>query len=167
MDIALPLHPAPLGAIASVFRGGLRRIQMLLAGFSDAFEKLLIDHATGKTSYTSPTVNGQYLALVTTAVVDSDTGSTITEANYTGYARKQVVPADMTAAAGTTAEAHNNTSEAFAACTAGSSTIIGWALCTASSAGTVTWYGTCTSTVISTTQTPATVAAAALSLGLD
>jgi hypothetical protein len=136
-----------------------------VAGFSDAVEKKILDHITGKTAYASP--GPLYLALTTVAVTDADTGSTITEANYTGYARKQIPTADMTAAAGTSSETHNNTQEQFAACTAGSSTVIGWALCSASSGGDVVMFGTCPSTVISTTQTPATIAASALSLSLD
>lgn len=136
-----------------------------MAGFSDAVEKKVLDHITGKTSYTSP--GPLYLALTTVAVTDADTGSTITEAGYTGYARKLIATADMTAASGTSSETHNNTTETFAACTAGTSTVIGWALCSASSAGDVVMFGTCTSTVISTTQTPATIATSALSLTLD
>ncbi len=139
-----------------------------MAGFSDAVEKKILDHITGKTSWASPTANGLYLALTTVAVGETDTAGTLTEASYTGYARKQIVPADMSAAAGTTAETHNTPVETFAACTAGSSTVIGWALCSSSSgAGDVVMFGTCPSTVISTTQTPATVAASALSLTLD
>lgn len=139
-----------------------------MAGFSDAVEKKILDHLTGKTSYASPTATGLYLALTTVAVGETDTAATLTEAAYTGYARKQVVPADMTAAAGTTGETHNSVQEQFAACTAGTSTVIGWALCSsASGAGDVVMFGTCPSTVISTTQTPATIAASALSLTLD
>jgi hypothetical protein len=136
-----------------------------MAGFSNAYENLVLDHITGKASLSSPTVNGLYLALCTVAPGETDTGSTLTEASYTGYARKQIVPADMTSAS--SGETHNNTTETFADCTAGSSTIIGWALCTASSAGSVVIFGTCTSTTISTTQTPATVASSGLSLSLD
>lgn len=149
-------------------KGELRKLGLTLAGFSDAVEKKILDHITGKTSWASPTVNGLYLALTTVAVTDADTAGTLTEAGYTGYARKQVVPADMTAAAGTTSETHNSVTETFANCTASSSTVIGWALCSSSSgAGDVVMFGTCTSTVISTTQTPATIAASGLSLTLD
>lgn len=149
-------------------KGELRKIGLVMAGFSDAVEKKILDHLTGKTSYASPTANGLYLALTTVAVADTDTAASLTEAAYTGYARKQVVPADMSAAAGTSSETHNSVTETFANCTAGSSTVIGWGLCSsASGAGDLVMFGTCTSTVISTTQTPATVAASALSLTLD
>ena len=168
-DGAAILAPDELkDALLESVRGALRELGLLMAGFSDAVEKKILDHITGKTSWSSPTVNGLYLALTTVAVTDADTAGTITEATYTGYARKQVVPADMTAAAGTTSETHNSVTETFANCTAGSSTVIGWALCSSSSgAGDVVMFGTCTSTVISTTQTPPTVAASGLSLTLD
>lgn len=136
-----------------------------MAGISDVVEKKILDHVTGKTTYTSPAP--LYLALTTVAVVDADTGSTITEATYTGYARKQIPAADWAAATGTTSTSATNTTETFAACTAGTSTIIGWALCSASTAGDVVYFGTCASTVISTTQTPATVASGALTISLD
>lgn len=141
------------------------RIGIFLVGLSDYAEKKVLDHLTGKTAFTSP--GPLYMALCTVAVTDADTGSTITEANYTGYARKQIAAADWDAATGVTATATTNAQQQFAACTAGTSTIIGWALCDASSAGNVIMFGTCTSTVISTTQTPATIAAGALSLTID
>lgn len=137
-----------------------------MASLGDAVEKKVLDHLTGKAAYTSP--GPLYLALCTVVPDDTSTGASITEAAYTGYARKQIPTADMTAAAGASSETHNSVSEAFAACTAGTSTIIGWALVSsASGAGDVIAWGTCTSTVISTTQTPATVAASGLSLGMD
>lgn len=136
-----------------------------MAGISDVVEKKILDHLTGKTAYTSPAP--LYLALCTSVPADTDTGSTIAEATYTGYARKQVPSTDWAAATGTTSTSATNTIETFAACTAGSSTIIGWALCSASTAGDVVMYGSCASTVISTTQTPATVASGALTISID
>lgn len=137
-----------------------------MPGFSDAVEVKILDHITGVTTYTvtAPT----YLALTTVAVTDAMTSSTITEATYTGYARKSVAAADWAAAATPGGTKANTNVLTFAACTAGTSTIIGWALSSASSgAGDNIMYGTCTSTVISTTQTPATVAVGALSLAVD
>jgi hypothetical protein len=147
---------------------GLRGIGILLAGLSDAVEKKILDHLTGKTAYTSPAP--LYLALTTVAVLDSDTSASITEANYTGYARIQIPAGDWNAATGTTAAATNANQKLGGACTAGTSTVIGWALSPVSSiagAGDITHFGTCTSTVISTTQTPPTINAGALSIGLD
>lgn len=139
------------------------RIGIFLAGFSNYAENKVLDHITGKTAFTSP--GPLYMALCTVAVAETDTGSTITEANYTGYARKQIATADWAAAA--SGSATTSAQQQFAACTAGTSTVIGWALCDASTAGNVIMFGTCTSTVISTTQTPATIAAGALTLTVD
>lgn len=139
-----------------------------MAGFSDVVENKLLDHITGKTAYTitAPT----YLALTTVAVAETDTGTTLgsltKEATYGSYVRKSIAAADMAAAAaGSTS---NTVQQTFANCTSGSNTIIGWALLTTSSgAGDILMFGTCTSTVISTTQTPPTVAVGALTLTLD
>lgn len=142
-----------------------RKLIDFMAGFSDTAEVDVLDSVFGDHAsiqlYTAPT----YLALTTVAVTEVMTGSTITEANYTGYARKSIAATDM-AAASAGAKSNSNTLT-FANCTAGTSTVIGWAVCTASSAGNVIVYGTCTSTVISTTQTPATIAVGALSVTLD
>ncbi len=134
-----------------------------MASFSDYWENAILDATFGDpdVTITAPT----YLALCTTVPTDSSTGSSIVEANYTGYARKSIAAADMSAAA--SGSKTNGNAITFAACTAGSSTVIGWALCDASSAGNVLCWGTATSTVISTTQTPATVAVGGLVVTLD
>lgn len=135
----------------------------MMASFSDYAENKILDHALGKASWTMPTTVA--LALCTTVPTDASTGSTIVEANYTGYARLRVAAADLNAAAsGSSSNANVLT---FAACTAGSSTVIGFALCDALTVGNAIAWGTCSSTVISTTQTPATVAAGALVVTLD
>ncbi len=123
----------------------------------------MLDHLFGDpaTTITAPT----YLALCTTVPTDASTGSTIVEATYTGYARKSVAASDMSAAA--SGSKTNSAAITFAACTNGTSTIIGWALCDAATTGNVLCWGTATSTVISTTQTPATIAIGALVVTLD
>ena len=134
------------------------------AGFSNFEENEVLDSIFGDGSVninTAPT----YLALTTAAVGEADTGSTLVEANYTGYARKSVAAADMGPASG--GAKSNSARIQFAAATGGTSTVIGWAQCTALTVGNVIVFGTCTSTVISSTQTPATVAIAALSVTLD
>lgn len=137
-----------------------------ITGLSDAVEKKVLDHLTGKAAYTSPAP--LYLALCTAVPQDSDSGATLSEATYTGYARKQVPAADWNAASGLAAAVTTAVQEQFAACTAGSSTIIGWALvASASGAGDVVTGGTCATTVVSTTQTPATVPAGGISVSLD
>src|SRR5262249_54729147 len=108
-----------------------------------------------------------YLALCTVVPTDSNTGATITEATYTGYARKSIAAVGFNSAS--SGQVTNSEILTFPACTAGSSTIIGWALCDKSGKGegNVLWWGTCTSTVISTTQTPASVAIGGLVLTED
>ena len=139
-----------------------------MAGVSNAFENQIIDHITGKTSSTAGS-KAAYIGLVTVAIGDTDTLSTITEANYTGYARKALAGSGGDFNAASSGSASNANAITFAACTAGSSTVIGWFLTDAASgtSGTISFYGTCASTVISTTQTPATFAAGALSLAAE
>ena len=133
-----------------------------MASFSDYLENKILDHIFNDSAYTAPT---PYLALCTAAVTDASTGSSITEANYTGYARKAIAAADMSAASG--GSKTNSAAITFAACTAGTSTVTYWAICDALTAGNVLCWGTCTSTVISTTQTPATIAVGGLVVTLD
>lgn len=130
----------------------------------------VMDHANGKTSWTMPAAVA--LALTTVTPDSSKTGATITEANYTGYGRQAIAAAGWNAAtaggAGAASTTSNNGAITFAACTAGSSTIIGWALCDSATlaAGNMLWWGSATSTVISTTQTPATIANGGLTQSL-
>lgn len=130
----------------------------------------IMDHTNGKTAWTMPAAVD--LALCTVTPDSSKTGATITEANYTGYGRQAIAGAGWNAAAaggaGAASTATNNGVITFAACTAGSSTVIGWALCDSvtTGAGNMLWWGSATSTVISTTQTPATVASGGISESL-
>lgn len=132
---------------------------------SNYLENKVLDHFAGKTS--STLVTPIYLALCTVFPTDASTGATLTEASYTGYARKAISAANLNAA--TSGQMTNGEAITFANCLAGSSTIIGWALCDALTKGTgnVLWWGTCTSTNISTTQTPATIAVGGLVLNED
>lgn len=158
----LERHFAP-GGVTDAARFAMGLVD---ASLSDATEVAILEHLNGKT--TSELVTPVYLALCTVVPTDASTGSTITEASYTGYARKKVEAGDWAAAvSGSPTSQANSGTLTFAACTAGTSTIIGWALCTASTAGRITFWGTATSTVISTTQTPATVSAGLLSTTMD
>jgi hypothetical protein len=143
-----------------------RYMALMDASLSDESEVAYLEHINGKAS--NAMVTPVYLALCTVVPTDASTGTSITEANYTGYARKKVEGADWAAAVSgsPTSQANANTLT-FAACTAGTSTVIAWALCTLLTLGRITFWGTATSTVISTTQTPATVAAGLLSTTLD
>lgn len=129
-----------------------------LASKSDYLENKNLDHNLSDGAFTMP--EKVYLALCTSVPEDSKTGTTIAEASYTGYARKQVEAASLSAAASGTKK--NSAEITFAECTASSSTIIGWALCDALTVGNMLYWGTATSTVISTTQTPPKIAVEAL-----
>jgi hypothetical protein len=138
--------------------------------FSNWFQTTVLAHATGQDNASWGNLSPVYLALCTVVPDSSKTGSTLTEANYTGYARASIANGTWNTAvsggAGGQSTIANSGAVTFANCTAGSSTVIGWALCTAGTAGNVVGWGTATSTVISTTQTPATVASGGLSIGL-
>jgi hypothetical protein len=133
------------------------------ASKSDYLENKNLDHNLGDGAFTMPTTVA--LALCTSVPTDASTGTTIVEATYTGYARKAVAAADLSAAA--SGSKTNSNAITFDPCTASSSTVIGWALCDALTVGNVLYWGTATSTVISTTQTPATVAVGGLVVNED
>lgn len=165
-----PAHLTDAGREFFDYQGWLEKKANRLAGgsgtFSNFAETSLLDHI-GKTSYTSPAT---WLALCTAVPDSSKTGTTITEATYTGYARQHILAAGWNAAvsggAGAASTKTNNGAITYAACTAGSSTIIGYAICDAVTVGNMLGWGSATSTVISTTQTPATIADQGLTLTL-
>lgn len=135
-----------------------------MAGMTNAVENKVLEHLVGKTAYT--VTAPLFLALTTVAVAETDTAASITEANYTGYARKSVAAADWASASG--GSISNANAITFAACTAGTSTLLGWALCTSSSgAGDIVAFGTLASLVVSTTQTPVNFAAGQLTITAD
>lgn len=128
-----------------------------MASKSDYMENIVLNHAFADP--TAPTITAPvYLALCTTVPTDASVGGDIVEATgATGYARKSIAAADMSAASA--GSKTNSNAITFAAITSGSATVIGWAVVDSSSgAGNISYWGTCTSTVISTTQTPPTVA---------
>jgi len=134
---------------------------------SNYLENALLNSLFGKTSdlgalASVPTI---YLALLTAAPNDASTGSTITEANYTGYARKQTAASDWNAASGGAID--NLNALAFDACTGGSSTVTHFALVDAATAGNVLAYGALdASPAVSSGITPQ-FAAGAVELSLD
>jgi hypothetical protein len=138
-----------------------------MSGFSQVYAKKVLEVITGRAGLSTPTA---WLALCTVVPTASSTGATITEAAYTGYARKEIPSGEWNAAvAGSPSSIANKSKLEYAACTGGSSTVIGWALLdsTTIGAGNVIAWGTAASTVISATQTPATVAAEVLSITLQ
>ena len=107
-----------------------------MSAASDYLEDKLVDHITGTTSFTMP-VN-VYMALCTAAPTDASTGTTITEAAYTSYARVECSD-DWNASSGGTAT--NSAAITFPAATGGSETLTHFVLVDASSAGNVLVHG--------------------------
>lgn len=140
----------------------------ITSGFSQYAMPKVLDHIGGKTSFTMPGTVA--LALATAAPTSTTTGATLTEAAYTGYGRQTIAGSGWTAAtAATPSVLVSNGAITFGACTAGTSTLLGFILADSAStgAGNSLVYGTLTSTVISTTQTPPTVASGALTVSLN
>ena len=138
------------------------------AGYTDAYESSLIDAENQKTGL-GAVVDPWYMALTVLAFTDTDTGTTADDGShkptYTGYARKSVAGTDMNAAS--SGSATNANAIIFAGCSGGSSTILGFGNCSASTLGTLRKYGTCSSTAISTNQTPAQFAASSYTTSVD
>lgn len=131
-----------------------------MASKSDYLENKVLDHFfSGKTETAKPQ---PYLSLLTVVPEDSKTGSNIAEVAYTGWAKFKLEAAAMNAASGGSSK--NGSKLELAACTGSSATIIAWATTDSATlaAGNMLYWGTTTSTVISTTQTPPTIAAEGL-----
>ena len=126
-------------------------LSQFMAGFSDYAENKILDHVFGGPSWSAVPAT-LYMALTTVAVTDSDTGSTLTEASYTGYGRASIATGDWRASSSGSKKNLNPIS--FAQCTAGSSVVIGFAITDASSAGNVVMFGTVPSTTVTTNLTP-------------
>ncbi len=138
-----------------------------MSGMSEYAEAAVLNHILGISAFTMPATVA--LALTTVVPTNSNTGATITEPTYTGYARLAITSADWAAiVAGDPSTISNAVQLAFANCTAGTSTIVGFAICDSltTGAGNMLLYGSVPSTVISSTQTPATLAAGALEVTL-
>lgn len=105
-------------------------------GIGQAYANELLDHSFKKAESTQPT--NVYIALLTAACDATDTGSTITEADYTGYARVEIEAADMDAASG--GSINSAATIAFGKCTAGSDHIVGIAILNASTGGTLMFF---------------------------
>lgn len=135
-----------------------------MASKSDYMELKVLDHAFNDGTFTAATV---YLALCTTIPTDASLGTNIVEATYTGYARLIINASDMSAAA--SGSKTNSAALTFAACTAGSSTIVGFAICdnSGTGAGNIHYWGTTTSKVIDTSNTPPTIAIGGLVVNED
>lgn len=139
--------------------------QMISSGISQTQMAALINASTKQATYTAP---GAFaIALMVSAPTSTTTGIlAAAEASYTSYAR---TAATMGAASAATPSVSTNTATVtFPNCTGGTSTLLGFIAADSATinTGNALWYGTLTSTVISTTQTPPTIAAGALSLSM-
>jgi hypothetical protein len=132
-----------------------------MSGFSRKAAAGALNFLWGKEESLAKPAN-VYLALLTAVPTNASTGATITEATgATGYLRKEVAVANIhTAEEGATTIIKTTAETIFAAITAGSGVITAWALCDSSETGkgNVIMWGTATSTEISKTQTPPTIA---------
>ena len=133
------------------------------ASFGNAVENKILDHIVANATYTAP---APFLALWTSTLDDTSTAATAGELTYTTYARMSVSSTNMSAAAA--GSVTNDVAITFPAVTSGGGTVTFWMLASsASGAGDNICWGTATSTVISTTQTPPTVAIGGLVITLD
>ena len=137
----------------------------MAGSFSEYCASAVLAHVVGKTSFTEPTT---YIGLWTSALTSASTGATSGEATYTGYARIATSGDWSAPTSATPCTIYNGTAITFAACTASTSTITYFGIFDSITigAGNMLAWGSCTSTVISTTQTPATFAINALELTL-
>ena len=136
---------------------------LVAASAGNAVENKILDHLTNQTSYTMPT---PYLALWTSALDDTSTAATSGELTYTTYARQAISGTNMSAAA--SGSVTNDVAITFPTVSSGGGTVTYWQLASSSSgAGDTIVWGTATSTVVSTTQTPPTVAIGGLVVTLD
>jgi hypothetical protein len=128
------------------------------SGWTDVFENTILDQENQKTQAPA-LIAPWYMALGIVAFSDTDTGATHGDATrlptYVGYAAKDVPAADMAAAsAGSSA---NTAAIQFAACSSGTSVIVtfGNNSVVTNTSGIFRKWGDCTSTTVSSTQTPA------------
>jgi hypothetical protein len=136
-----------------------------MSSMSKYLEVKVLGHITHKSEYAMPE---PWLALCTVVPTSSSTGSTITEATYTGYKRVKVSGASWKAAVeGSPSSIKTNELVKFAACTGGSSVIKAVALCDAATTGNMLWWTTITEFTVSITQTPAEAAAEAIEATLS
>lgn len=134
-----------------------------MPGFIDALEQSVLDHVTGKTTYTAP--DPWWVALSTTTPTEA--GGNFTEPGGGAYARVSITGANWNAAAGTApAIADNTNAITFATATADWGTATHSGLFTGSTGGTVQIWGTLTASKRIGTDDVAEIAAGALDVKL-
>jgi hypothetical protein len=99
------------------------------------------------------------------AIPSTTSGTNVIEPTYTGYTTRYAMAAaawnaPSAGAAGVASAITNNAGFNMTGCTAGTSTVIGWFLCDqATASGNVICWGSATSVVVSSTQTPPAIGA--------
>lgn len=110
-----------------------------MIGFTDAIANQLLNQIFGTgPAYVAPST--VYIALTTVEPTNADTGSTIVEVAYTGYARKALAVTNLTAAANR--EKSNTLSITFPQALSAGNAEVGWAcLLSAVTLGTLIMVG--------------------------
>lgn len=136
------------------------RVVTWMSGFSEAMAEGVLGHVFAKTALTKPAEI--YLALLTSTPTSASTGESIeaSEATYTGYVRLKLDPTKFKLTKAATSTIKNELELTFAACTGLEKTVTAWAVTEKkrAEACNIVMWGTATSTVISSTQTPPTIA---------
>lgn len=142
--------------------------QMVTNGVGQATMAKIVDHVNGKTTFTLPAATAA--ALATSAPASTTTGATLAETTYTNYTRVTLTQATWSnaATAATPSVATNNGAITWPNCGVTGATLLGFMILDSATvgAGANLWYGTLASTVISSTQTPPTIATTAMSLSM-
>lgn len=121
----------------------------------------VINHLMGKASFTMPST--VYAALAISAITPATTGGTISEATYSGYARVAVPAASLSTASG--GNMTNTVDILWPEVQSGSDIVVSVAFCTAAAGGEILYYDADVGSVeVSTTQSPPTIKAGALSI---
>lgn len=186
MDVALELTGVDVAAFEAAVegfrrqarqaRGWRQRLQdyVVRSGSkSNYFAKKVLELFAGGVAFSSP--SNVYVALLTVLPDDTSTGATITETDYTSYARTQIgtgnnqTDAFNTATGTTTATVTNkNAISAPAATGASTNPLLAVAILDSATigAGNILWWASITSTAIANGDTPK-INAAALSIVED
>lgn len=139
-----------------VFRPSVRNLRDFVtwaSGKTNYYISKLLNQFWNTTAFTFPTP--LFWALWTTTLTAASTGSSGTEASYTGYARVSSTPNSTnysTSSAGSTVT--NNVAISWAANAGSLNTITFVAVCDASSAGNMLFFGSITSTAVNPGDTP-------------
>ena len=134
---------------------------------SNYLEQKVIEYTLGKTA-AAFTVTPVWMALCLSGPAEADTGSSLSEATYSGYVRCGISASQLSTAV-TSADGGMVVSNVlvltFPPCAGSSALITGFAICDASAAGNVLYYGSVSpSKTIDINNTPPTIAVGGLAI---